>query len=73
MKLKDYLINNLITDKKFADQLGVKHPTVSRYLHNLRIHKKNILNKITEITQQQVTESDFPNQIHWKQRGKDNG
>jgi len=73
VKLKDYLINNLITEKKFADQLGVKQPTVSRYLHNLRIPKKNILNKIREITQQQVTESDFPTQVHWKQRGKDNG
>ena len=73
MKLRDYLNENSITEKKFADSIGVRQPSISRYLNDLRIPKKNILDKITEITQQQVTDSDFPKQVHWKQRGKDSG
>tara|TARA_B100000989_G_scaffold179788_2_gene135063 strand:+ start:1860 stop:2093 length:234 start_codon:yes stop_codon:yes gene_type:complete len=68
MKLHDYLIENVLSEKEFADQIGVKQPTISRYINKYRIPKKHILQKISEVTKDQVNENDFAKQIHWKQR-----
>ena len=39
MKLKDYLKENKLTEVNFAEMLGCKQPTISRYINQKRIPK----------------------------------
>ena len=66
MKLKDYLKENKLTEVNFAEMLGCKQPTISRYINKKRIPKKQIMQKINELTNGNVNKNDF-------QRGEDNG
>lgn len=58
-KLKKYLKNNNITQKKFAELIGVDKMTLWRYVQGSRIPKPKIMQKIFELTNGQVTANDF--------------
>ena len=68
MKLKEYLKKNGITEMNFAEMLGCKQPTISRYVNNLRLPRGNLMKKIQEITLGEVNYNDF---IKGDNSGKD--
>lgn len=57
--LKKYLKNNNITQKDFAELLGVDKMTLWRYVQGTRIPKPKIMQKIFELTKGEVTANDF--------------
>ena len=63
MKLKDYLIENFITETEFAEKIGCRQPAVSRYIHEKTIPRPHLMKKIFTTTDGQVTPHDFPNRF----------
>ena len=59
MKLREYLIKNNLTELNFAEILGCKQPTVSRYVNDKRSPTQTMMKKIEEFTEGTVTYKDF--------------
>lgn len=58
-KLKEYLKENKITQREFAESLGVDVMSVWRYIQGTRIPRPKTLKKICELTNGYVTANDF--------------
>ena len=59
MNLKNYLKIKKIALKSFANSISVSAVTVSRYINGSRLPKKEVINKIYELTNGAVTADDF--------------
>lgn len=62
-KLKQYLIDKKLTQREFAELIGVNSMTLWHYLHGSRIPRIKIMKKITELTNGYVTANDFFGEI----------
>ena len=61
MKLKDWLSNNHISQKQFADALCVSNVTVNRWINGQRIPSVHMIIKIEEISKSDVGLRDWVN------------
>ncbi|MFC3227362.1 helix-turn-helix domain-containing protein [Marinibaculum pumilum] len=59
MRLADFLKREGISGAEFARRIGVKHPTVSRYLDGQRIPRPEQMQRIHEVTNGEVGPADF--------------
>ena len=59
MELKEWLNREGITGAEFAIMIGVKQPTVSRYLNRVRIPEWRVARKIRDATKGEVTLDDL--------------
>tara|TARA_Y100000592_G_scaffold81750_1_gene129748 strand:+ start:688 stop:906 length:219 start_codon:yes stop_codon:yes gene_type:complete len=65
MKLKEYLINNSMTQKDFIQEIQTKHNkkipqgTLAKWILGIRIPRKDDMLKIYETTNRKVTPNDF--------------
>lgn len=66
MKLKEYLIKNNLTELNFAEILGCKQPTISRYVNDKRFPKQTMMKKIEDQTDGLVTYRDFIGAVYGK-------
>ena len=62
MILKQYLSEQGLTCKAFAEKIGVKTPTVWRYAAGERVPRPEIMNRIVEATGGTVQHRDFYSQ-----------
>lgn len=58
MTLRQYLNEQQLSERAFAEKIGVKQATVNRYCAG-RVPQPEVMRKITEITSGQVTANDF--------------
>lgn len=58
MTLREWLDRNKVTVEVFADRIGTHHSSVSRYAGG-RMPRKEVLKRIKEATDGQVTADDF--------------
>lgn len=66
--LKQYMQDNKITQRAFADSLGVSEATVSRYLNGERSPKRNILNRISSVCGMDIVAMSAEDKMHVKLR-----
>ncbi|MEM1353895.1 MAG: helix-turn-helix transcriptional regulator [Planctomycetota bacterium] len=59
MKLSDYLVTQQLGPAAFARQIGVGRMSVHRYISGERFPRPDVLERIYEATQGQVTPNDF--------------
>lgn len=59
MRLQDYLTKTGMTQTAFADLLGVKQATISRYLSGARKPEPDLMVRIFEATRGSVSPNDF--------------
>ena len=59
MRLKEYLKFNKISNKEFANTLGISPVSLSRYINGERIPEKDIFLKIFQKTNGFVSPNDF--------------
>lgn len=59
MKLDKWLKNNNITTERFGKKVGVSRSQIHKYAHEGAIPRRQIMHKILEITQKEVTPNDF--------------
>lgn len=59
MQLADYLAKQNISRSDFADAIGVKEPSVSRYITGKNIPERDVMRKIVSVTAGNVTANDF--------------
>lgn len=59
MQLADYLIENNMTQQSFADAIGVRQSSVSKWLQGLARPSWPVLKQIKEVTGGAVTADDF--------------
>lgn len=59
MKLNDYLKATETSRQDFAETIGVSAETIRRYIAGARIPEKEIMERIAEATNLQVTANDF--------------
>jgi transcriptional regulator with XRE-family HTH domain len=59
MKLKDYLIGKKLTLEQFASVIGVEPAAVSRYASGARYPRRDIMRRIVDATDGQVSPNDF--------------
>jgi transcriptional regulator with XRE-family HTH domain len=58
MKLRQYLDEQNLSERVFAEKIGVKQATVNRYCAG-RIPQPDVMRKIVDVTGGQVTANDF--------------
>lgn len=59
MRLNDYINTHDLTRALLAEKLGVSHETVRRYLTGESVPRPRTMQKITDLTEGQVTPNDF--------------
>ena len=59
MQLADYLIENNMTQQSFADAIGVRQSSVSKWLQGLSRPSWPVIKKIREVTDGAVSADDF--------------
>lgn len=59
MQLADYLIENNMTQQAFADAIGVRQSSVSKWLQGLSRPSWPVIKKIREVTDGAVSADDF--------------
>lgn len=63
MKLRDYLIENFMTQAEFAEKIGTKQPVINKYIHGKTIPRPSLMKKIFETTSGKVRPRDFPSRF----------
>ncbi len=63
MKLRDYLIENFMTEAEFAEKIGTTQPVINRYIHEKIIPRPRLMKKIFETTSGKVSYRDFPSRF----------
>ena len=61
MQLFQYLANKEISQARFAEQVGVSQPTLSRYVNGDSLPSVVVGARIAEITQNKVSVNDWEN------------
>jgi predicted transcriptional regulator len=59
MKLADFLAQKSITHTDFAALIGVSQVSVTRYIAGRRTPRPNVLQRIRDVTEGNVTANDF--------------
>lgn len=59
MKLATYLDINNLTQKEFADMVGITETSIANYIHRRRVPATHIAGKIEKVTKGKVTLHDF--------------
>ncbi|OUV38269.1 MAG: hypothetical protein CBC71_11090 [Rhodobacteraceae bacterium TMED111] len=63
MKLRDYLIENFMTQAEFAEKIGTKQPVIHKYIYEKTTPGPSLMKKIFETTSGKVRPRDFPSRF----------
>lgn len=59
MRLDRYIDTHGFTRQQFADAIGCEQPTVSRFITGARMPNPDLMRKIADVTNGEVTPNDF--------------